>query len=542
MTTDADLKAEVTASTSDSSSKQSAAASITASVKSAGQVVAEYKHYSKYAPKRFPKTISEGAKWAETSLTNYAKDNGKKWGAQAIAKVASAYGYEGYVPSEIPTNEKECGEALVNIACVAASSELGVDPRIAKVTVEAVMDGKLDKNDCESIGATAGSIAGAAICQAYGIPAPIGAFLGGEIGGFIGGEIADIFGASKKAHREWLDKQKRIVAQIQAKAEDQCAQIRQGYWNNFDATLRQAELTWENLELKAGYRFDVRWFGRSPTPNFLEYVQQQAAKFSGRIGAESCAVVCADGYSAKKTTAPWLMHASPAEIAALKASCDSHMAPIVAKRLGLSLAAAKAAIRMAKFSPVESCGIDCIADYGCLYPDMTPYAKYPTIPGALSSAKRVTSAYYALGFPWYPHYSQEQITAWGVRDQETLKVAILAHPGEVRNVLCTLPAASSRAVSDTKYRKLWVEWLNTMLALEINKIDAFNSASVRLFGDLTQTAAMVAVQAQISDAKTRAALKGLGTNDPSISSASSWVNNGALVAGLGWLAYNARSR
>lgn len=541
MTTEADLQAEVTASSKDASSKQGATAGIVSSVKTAAEVTAEFRYYAQYAPKRFPKNIDEGATWAKSSLEKYAKDNGKKWGAQAIAKVASAYGYEGYVPSEIPTNEKEAADALVNIACVAASSELGVDPRIAKVTVEAVLDGKLDKTDCESIGATAGSIAGAAICQMYGIPAPIGAFLGGEIGGWVGGEIADIFGASDAARKEWLDKQRRIVADIRARAEDQCALIRVGYWNTFDAYVRQAEQTWENLELRAGARFDLRWFGRTPTPNFMQYVQQQPALYANRTGRASCNVTCQDGYVIKTTTAPYLMSASTAELLQFRSTCRTHLAERVAKKFHISIKAATGLLAGMP-DPKDTCGIDCVADYGCLYPDMTPYAKYPASVGGLNSGQRVSAAYYALGYEWLPPLTGALMRSWGATDYKSAIAAVSAHAGQYRNTVCTLPEASARAVSDTKYRKLWVEWLNRMLKLEADKIDALSGASVRLFGDLTQTAAMVAVQKQLSDSKTRAALKGLSGTDPSIARASSWVNNGALAAGLGWLAYNARSR
>lgn len=537
MSTEADLKAEAQVSQSDSATKQSAIATISASLKTANQVKSDFQHYARYAPKRFPKSVGEGADWAGHALEAYAKDNGKKWGATAIKKVASAYGYEGYVPSEIPTNEKEAADALVNIACVAASSELGVDPRLAKVTVEAVMDGKLDKGDAEAIGSVAGSIAGAALCQTFGIPAPIGAFLGGELGGFVGGEIADIFGASKKAHREWLNKQKRIVAQIQAKAEEQCQIIREGYWQTFDAYVSHAESAWENLELRAGARFDLRWFDKSPTPNFLEYVKQQPARFKDRVSSQSCALVCPDGLLLKRSTTPLLTGASSAEVAAYMEQCRQDFVARVMKRFPVTELAANMAA--GDTTPIDVCSVSCVADYGCPYPDMQN-AQYPKL-STLVSAKRVTSAYLALGFPWLPPTTPELLRSWGAKDWDTLIKALHDHAGQYRITSCTLPAASARAVRDTKYRKLWVDWLNQMLFYEEQRIASLNSASVRLFGDLTQTAAMVAVERELGNAKTRAALKGLGTTDP-ITNANSWVNNSALVAGLGWLAYNSRKR
>jgi hypothetical protein len=103
-----------------------------------------------------------------------------------------------------------------------------------------------------------------------------------------------------------------------------------------------------------------------------------------------------------------------------------------------------------------------------------------------------------------------------------------------------LPAATAKDIASTKRHAQWLAWLNTMIGYEQKKIGHLNSASVRLIGDLAKTAAMVKVQQQISDANVRKSLK--GTDGISTTSASSWVNNGALVAGLGWLAYNSRSR
>lgn len=506
-------------------------------VDTGAQVLSRYNSLSKYKPKRFPKSLKEGAQWGEQTLVAYAKDNGKQWAIEGIRKVASAYGYDGYIPDEIPTNEKEMADTLVDVASVAAGDELGVNPKLIKVTAETLMDGKLDKKDGEAIGSLAGSIAGAALCQTFGIPAPIGAFLGGELGGFIGGEIADIFGASKRAHREWLDKQRKIVADIRQKAEDQCMQIRNGYWQSFDAYVRQAELTWEDLEIKAGYRFDLRWFDRSPTPQFLQFLQQQQSRYANRISGQTCDLVCPDGSVLKTGSAkPYL---PSDQINSYAAQCRTLIQQRIAQKYHVTLSAASI-VAGGDTSPHDVCGINCLAEYGCLYPDMTPYTQFPQVPGTLTSPKRVCAAYYALGFPWLPPITPELMRSWGAHDWTTLMAAFQAHAGQYRPNFCDLPEASQRAVEDESYRPLWIDWLNKMLALEQQKVAALNSASVRIFGDLTQTAAMVAVQRKIGDAKTRASLKGLGTTDAAITSSSSWINNGMLVAGLGWLAYNSR--
>jgi hypothetical protein len=181
--------------------------------------------------------------------------------------------------------------------------------------------------------------------------------------------------------------------------------------------------------------------------------------------------------------------------------------------------------------PKDSCGLDCLADYGCLYPDLSAYTQYPAQGNLLTSPKRVCSAYQALGFDWLQPQPYSNVPA-----------SVVAKMGPMRITGCSLPEANKRAIEDTKYRQLWIAWLNGLVAFEEQRIANLNSASVRLFGDLAQTAAMVAVQRKLSDSKTIASLKGLSGSDPVITRSTSWVNNGMLIGGLGWLAVNSRRR
>jgi hypothetical protein len=554
MSSDDDLKAAATYSAQDADATGSAAATIYGTVKTGAEVKAKFDYYKSFAPYPLPKnpTLADGAKWSAGALENYAKANGKTWvkeaGGTLIQNVATAYGYSGYIPSEIPTNEKEAADALVNIGCAAIGDYTGINPKIAEVTVEALMDGKLDKNDCESIGATAGSIAGAAICQMYGIPAPIGAFLGGEIGGFIGGEVADIFGFSKRAHDEWLKKQKELAVRELSSAEAACAQIREGYWTTFDAYVLATERRWEDLEVKVGYKFDVRFFGQSPSA-IANYIDQHPGSYAwqSRLGPRACAVTCPDGIIVKQSGATEILgKLSAADYYALQQQCrlkmiaDTKLPPIQ-----------RAAYKIdPKFVPniYEPCTHECLADYGCPYPDLNSFVThYPKFPELLSSTQRVCAAYRALGFVWQAPIGPELFRSWGVvrtgnnnADFAAMAKAITAHAGEYRNTTCLLPPATMDEIKSKKRHAAWLSWLNTMLSIESKKVSHLNTASVRLIGDLAKTAAMVKVQQQFSDANVRKSLK--GADGISTTSASSWVNNGALVAGLGWLAYNSRSR
>jgi hypothetical protein len=535
VTVESDLSAQSQYSVNEANSQSGAVASVTASVKTAGEVKAEFDYYVQFAPKRFPKSVHEATSWGVSSLEKYAKQNGKQWGHDVIEKVASAYGYNGYIPSDLPHSAKEAETALVNIGCSAAAMELGVDPKLAVVTVDAIMDGKLDSNDCEAIGKTAGAIAGAAICQAYGIPAPIGAFLGGEIGGFVGGEVAKIFGLSDRAYKKWLAEQKRIVAQLQAAAEQQCHVIREGYWQSFDTYVVALEQLWEELELKTGHKFQMRWFDRALGQGLLPFVEQQPKLYPpGFLSDQICATVCEDGWTARSGTAPYLtskeVMANPQLMLGLSSKCREHYIHNPQMN-ALRRFALKKDPKIPDPKMQDMCGRDCLAQFGCLYPDLEPYVKYaPSDPGLYSSTRRAVAAYRALGFVWKPPppYSYEP-----------------SRPAdESRQTYCQFPAATSKEIKDKKYRALWTSWLATLVNAEQLRIAQLNSVSVKLAGDLTTTAAMVAAQVSLSDAKTRAAaVKSLtGTDVTALSGRNSLVNNGALAGGLGVLGYSFWSR
>jgi len=548
-----DLSALATYSASEASASESTTASIAATVKTGAEVKASFDYYASFAPSK-PKladlNLDNGTEWAATTLKNYAKANAKEWGADVIQNVASAYGYEGYIPDKIPTNEKEAAQALVHVGCAAFGAETGINPEIAEVTVEAVLDGKLDSNDCESIGATAGAIAGAALCQAYGIPAPIGAFLGGKIGGFIGGEVADIFGLTEKAYKEWLRKQKELAAKELGEYEKYCGQVREGYWSSFDTLVVAVEKRWEALELQIGSRFDVRFFGAAPFA-IANYIDQHTDyPWQTYLGARSCGISCPDGVSVRNSSKEVLATLSAADRFALQLRCRDEMVrnTHLPAWTRVQWAAQKKAGSTVVPAITEGCTHTCLADFGCPYPDMqSAISHFPTAPGLYGSTRRTCSALRALGYVWYPPLGPDLFRSWGVvrtgntqADYTAMMNALHAHDSEYRHVACTLPAATLAEIKDKKAHALWLGFLDAMVSAEKRKIQSLNGAAVRLIGDLAKTAAMVAVQQKITDANTKKSLHGLGAL--SSTSASSWINNGALVAGLGVLAYGTRRR
>lgn len=558
MSAEDDLNAAQAYSASEANASGSAMASISASVSTAGQVKAKFDYYASFAPKSPSlkqiwdgKSVKLGTEWAAKTLENYGKAHAKEWTADAIKQVASAYGYEGFVPDQIPTNMHEAAVALADVGSAAFAAETGINPKLAEVTVEAVIDGKLDTEDCEAIGSTAGAIAGAALCQTFGIPAPIGAFLGGEIGGFVGKEVADIFGLSSRAYKKWLDEQRKIAAKQLADANDNCHKVRDGYWQTFDASVLAMEQRWEELELKLGARFGVRFFGKAPI-GVGNYIDQHADyPFMSFLGPRTCGATCPDGASVRDLgPAGGLSKLSSADVYALQVACRKEMAYNASLPVGTRAAMLTAIKLGSNTAPavVETCTHDCLADFGCPYPDLLGSTKYaPGASGLLNSPARVCAAYRALGFIWLPTVGQVA-PSWGFKqsgnptaDAATLLKLMQAHPSDYRNTICDLPAATLAELKNKKKHQLWLNWLNAMISLEVRKIQGLNAATTRLAGDLAQTAATIAVQQKLADANTRRALRGLGAL-PSGTTLSSIVNNGALIGGLGWLAINSRKR
>jgi hypothetical protein len=176
-----------------------------------------------------------------------------------------ASGYLGVpLPDSLPENFTELKHVCIDFACTAVLMDTGVDPKLIAVTAECLLDGKLDDKDCVAIGTTAGAIAGAAIASSFGIPAPIGSFIGGAAGAMVGGTVAQIFGlddpqAQVRALQKAFDD---LATATVAEAQSWCTPARSAYWDSFDNFLMATELQWEKLEVEIGWKFDLRWYGQ----------------------------------------------------------------------------------------------------------------------------------------------------------------------------------------------------------------------------------------------------------------------------------------
>ncbi len=243
----------------------------------AGAIEAQYERYAGYLkqiPNFNPADLQDpekAVKLMQQALLIYARENGiptnTKEAEQALEKYAlqvasSELGIP--LPDHLPTNATMLKQACVDLACTSVMMQTGVDPRLATVTVECLLDGKLSGQDCETIGACAGSIAGAQIAMSLGIPAPIGGFIGKLAGTMVGGTVAEILGLAdpqdfvRELQRQEADLERAVLEQAQAI----CSSTRSMYWDAFDAQIFGTELQWRTLESKIGWKFQLRWFGQ----------------------------------------------------------------------------------------------------------------------------------------------------------------------------------------------------------------------------------------------------------------------------------------
>jgi len=273
-----------------------------------------------------------------------------------------AQGYLGVpLPSSLPENFTELKHACIDLACTAVLMDTGVDPKLIAVTAECLMDGKLDEKDCVAIGTTAGAIAGATIATAFGIPAPIGSFIGGAAGAMVGGTVAQIFGlVDPQAQITALQKAfDQLAAATIAEAQAWCMPARTAYWDAFDNLVYAVELQWEKSEVEIGWKFDLRWYGQevfSPAgqPFSHAYLPVQG-KFTGAVTTANRAVV-------------------------------------LQKNINYDTYASQNALK-------ETSTYWCPFDYGC------PYPRPPAIPNlfggpAAGRFERVTEAFFVRGAPW----------------------------------------------------------------------------------------------------------------------------------------------
>jgi hypothetical protein len=467
----------------------------------ADELEAKYNEYNQFAQQA--KALSElsvddlereAVQWAETTAKAYAKEYGIPT-TQAELRAIAEGKLDQYLQSATGisiqqiSNLRNLESASKEIVIAGASSALGVNPRLAAVTVEALADLELDENDLRSIGSTAGSIAGAALCQSFGIPAPIGAFIGGQLGGLVGGAVGSFFCSGMSAS-EIEDEMRKATAAARAELDAVRQQVQKvydeqifpAYWGSWDKLLADVEKGWMMREVKAGARFQVRWFGRSKSW-FTTYTVDPTKCSQPNLGP------CFD-----------LNKVSP------QAKTGA------SRRVCYSPAGSSAETCVTKYNYL------CNQNYGCLYPT------FPNL-GA-GSYERAAQALAGQGAFWRP-------PAYRTR---------LVLPGPTNDEVSRTVGASTAAAKE----KYGIGPYRSRLFQMVQRDTSFggpSSASLVVVGDLSQTGAYVKIERDLLKSATeknsrilkerfRAAQLGRAA-----AFTSSALSNIALVGGLGLAGY-----
>ncbi len=184
-----------------------------------------------------PGFLGEGVRLVTSSWPGQSPEAAAEWGRWLGDAVMSQYGIS------LPSNWEVQG--LAKAAASAACLQVGV-PFVGVVTtgIDSLWDGKLTYEEIGSIVVAVGSSVGAAVGQMFGIPAPIGAFVGAIATEIVWGWASDLFGwgpdAAELRGRAWNEMLKARAAMM-----EQCLDVAtttwasyNTYWNDVETNLR----------------------------------------------------------------------------------------------------------------------------------------------------------------------------------------------------------------------------------------------------------------------------------------------------------------
>lgn len=189
----------------------------------------------------------------------------ESWTEQAI-EMGTSYRIDLKMPRSWQDGAQAVALAVTAIVC----SELGIDMRIGTVLVESMMDGRIDENECAAIGGVAGSVACGGALQAFGVPYPIGAFVGGMLGSTIGKAVADIFQIGEEERRKLrqaaLEEACEVALAAHYEYSATCNQWREAYYREFESSRLALESAWSMMEANPDVgRFELRYFTPATT-------------------------------------------------------------------------------------------------------------------------------------------------------------------------------------------------------------------------------------------------------------------------------------
>ncbi len=174
----------------------------------------------------FPPAVLGAAALMDQDNWPQTPEQGAQWMLDAGVNLGRQYGLP------IPTSTD--AKSLITSGASATMNTAGI-PGVAVVTtsIDALWDGKITTGEVRNIAGAAGSVVGAAVGQLFGIPAPIGAFVGGVVTTFVYDLIGKAFGFSETAAdrrgKAWND-----MLKAKAAIEAQCLEYGTQAWDSYN--------------------------------------------------------------------------------------------------------------------------------------------------------------------------------------------------------------------------------------------------------------------------------------------------------------------
>ncbi len=236
-----------------------------------------YKDYESLIPVGdYPKNLKDAEDYTKKIAYGYAKKYNIPTNEAELKNIAKGelvkLANQNNIPIEkLPTNTKELLNGTTDIVAMAACKQYGIDPKLAKTTFESFKDGKIRPDEAKAICGMVGSTTGAALCQSMGIPAPIGAFIGGKVGnvvGDLGYKVFDsFFGNKEKKKRaeinriinQKIDISANDLRQFIIKLEPTMKIIDLKRYEYYLESMKSIQLIsdlWTTLETHIGWQFD----------------------------------------------------------------------------------------------------------------------------------------------------------------------------------------------------------------------------------------------------------------------------------------------
>ncbi|NLZ41681.1 MAG: hypothetical protein GX886_10580, partial [Comamonadaceae bacterium] len=179
-----------------------------------------------------------------------------------------------------------------------ATQQFGVDPALAEVTVKALADGELTGDEAKQIAVAACAWAGAVLGQSFGIPAPIGAFVGSAVGGIVVDAVFSAFGIGgddaaerrrklEEARQRWIEAQTKWNTEMLRSAWN-------AYLHYFEAVEDALQKAFDQYKDALAKMGGLRYFESAEIVVPFAVVKRPCASVSGCLyfatGAESVSI------------------------------------------------------------------------------------------------------------------------------------------------------------------------------------------------------------------------------------------------------------